>query len=255
MTSRNDPVGARHAGDGKAYGNVHRAKCLPRPRARSRRVLLPLAGTLALAGCAGMPEPAAPYAAPLPEVVPAAPSAGAIYREGGEVRLFEDLKAARIGDILTVRLVEQTAATKNANTSTSKSSQAAFANPVVFGLPVTRHGVPIGEASLDGEHSFEGSGASSQSNSLEGDIAVTVVARYPNGNLLVRGEKWVTLNQGREFIRLSGVIRPFDIEPDNSIASSKVADARIAYSSEGVLAEANRMGLFTRFFNSGLWPF
>ncbi len=98
-------------------------------------------------------------------------------------------------------------------------------------------------------------GAAFDAESLVGDIAVTVVARYPNGNLLVRGDKWVTLNQGREFIRLSGVIRPFDIEPDNSIASSKVADARITYSSEGVLAEANRMGLLTRFFNSALWPF
>jgi flagellar L-ring protein precursor FlgH len=207
------------------------------------------------AGCSSIPEPREPQPLPLPPEAVAAPVEGAIYRDGGDVRLFEDVRAGRVGDILTVRLVERTNATKNAATSTKKSSEASFANPVVFGRPVTRDGVPIGEGSLSGEHAFDGSGTSSQSNSLEGDIAVTVVARYPNGNLRIRGDKWVTLNQGREFIRLSGVIRPFDIEPDNSIPSSKVADAQITYSSEGVLAEANRMGLLTRFFNSGWWPF
>ena len=71
--------------------------------------------------------------------------------------------------------------------------------------------------------SFEGEGSSTQSNSLDGDIAVTVVERYANGNLYIRGEKWVTLNQGREFIRLSGIIRPYDIAPDNTVASTKIA--------------------------------
>jgi len=81
------------------------------------------------------------------------------------------------------------------------------------------------------------------------------VERMANGNLRVRGEKWVTLNQGEEFIRLSGIIRPYDIEPDNSVSSRKVADARITYSSKGVLAAANRMGLLSRFFNSILNPY
>lgn len=220
-----------------------------------KRTLPALLVTAFAAGCSSMPEPAEPWTPPVAVEAPAARGEGAIYRDGGDVRLFEDVKAARVGDILTVRLVERTNATKNAATSTSKSSEAQFANPVVFGRPVTRDGVPILEGSLSGEHAFDGSGASSQSNSLEGDIAVTVVARYPNGNLRIQGDKWVTLNQGREFIRLSGIVRPFDIDPDNSIDSSMVADAQITYSSEGVLAEANRMGLLTRFFNSGLWPF
>jgi flagellar L-ring protein precursor FlgH len=207
------------------------------------------------AGCAGTPEPAESYAPPLPLPVDSVPTSGAIYQEGGETRLFEDLKANRVGDILTVRLVEQTNASKNSNTSTAKTSAAEFANPTVFGRPVTADGVPILEGSLDGDQSFEGSGSSSQSNSLEGDIAVTVVARYPNGNLAIRGEKWLTLNQGQEFIRLSGIIRPYDIGPDNSIVSGKIADARITYSSKGVLADANRMGFLSRFFNSVLWPY
>ncbi len=220
-----------------------------------RSLLAVVAAASSVAGCGGMPEAAETYAPPVPVLESAPPTAGAIYQAGGDVRLFEDLKANRVGDILTVRLVEQTNATKNANTSTAKSSAASFSNPVVFGRPVTRDGVPIGDASLGGETAFEGAGSSSQSNSLQGDIAVTVVARYSNGNLAIRGEKWVTLNQGREFIRLSGIVRPFDIGPDNSIASSKVADARITYSSKGALADANRMGLLSRYFNSAWWPF
>ncbi len=183
-----------------------------------------------------------------PVMVPAA--GGAIYQEDAGMRLFEDLKATRVGDILTVRLIEQTVASKSSNTSTSKSTDVALTNPTIFGQPVTRNGISIFAGSLSGEHSFDGAGASNQSNSLLGNITVTVVERYPNGNLRIVGEKWVTLNQGREFIRLSGIIRPFDIQPDNSVLSEKIADAQITYSSKGVMAAANRMGLFSRFFQS-----
>lgn len=215
-----------------------------------------LAMSLGMAsGCSTMPEPDESWSPPPPAQPATAPvTDGAIYQAGGEVRLFEDLKANRIGDILTVRLVEQTNASKNANTSTSKSTSASIENPVILGRPVTRGGVPILEGSLGSDKSFDGAGSSSQSNSLRGDITVTVVDRYPNGNLAIRGEKWVTLNQGKEFIRLSGIVRPYDIEPDNSLLSSKVADAQITYSSKGVMAAANRMGLVSRFFHSVLVP-
>ncbi|HLU07978.1 MAG TPA: flagellar basal body L-ring protein FlgH [Woeseiaceae bacterium] len=219
-------------------------------------IFLPMMVALSLAGgCSSMPEPDESYAPPPPAQPVAAPATpGAIYQSGGEVRLFEDLKANRVGDILTVRLVEQTNASKNANTSTSKSSSASIANPVIFGRPVTSDGVPILEGSLGSDTAFDGAGSSSQSNSLRGDITVTVVERYPNGNLLIRGEKWLTLNQGKEFIRLSGIVRPYDIEPDNSLLSGKIADAQITYSSKGVMAAANRMGLVSRFFHSVLMP-
>jgi flagellar L-ring protein precursor FlgH len=223
-----------------------------------RRGALAIAFTIALAiagGCSTMPEPDESWSPPPPAQPVTAPATdGAIYQAGGEVRLFEDLKASRVGDILTVRLVEQTAASKNANTSTSKSTSASIENPVIFGRPVTSNGVPILEGSLGSDKAFDGAGSSSQSNSLRGDITVTVVERYPNGNLAIRGEKWVTLNQGKEFIRLSGIVRPYDIEPDNSLLSSKVADAQITYSSKGVMAAANRMGLVSRFFHSVLVP-
>lgn len=196
------------------------------------------------------------YAPPRPEQQVYEPqTGGAIYRAGTDVRLFEDLTAGRVGDILTVRLVESTNASKNSQTSTSKSTETALSNPTIFGRPTTFDAIPMFEGALSGEQAFDGAGSSSQSNSLVGDITVTVVERLPNGNLRIRGEKWVTLNQGKEFIQLSGIIRPSDIEPDNSLMSTRIADARITYSSKGVMAAANRMGWISRFFHSVLHPY
>lgn len=210
------------------------------------------AAALALAACASAPD----YHGDefdRPEVVqpvytPA--SSGTIYQAGGDVRLFEDLRAARVGDILTVRLVEQTDASVNSGTSTSKSTSGSLSNPTILGRTPTWDGVPLFDGSIGGETEFAGSGASNQSNSLVGDITVTVVERLPNGNLRIQGEKELMLNQGKEYIRLTGIVRPYDINPSNTVLSDKVADAQIAYSSRGVLAAANRMGFFARFFNS-----
>ena len=216
-----------------------------------------LTSAFVLAACSSMPdileeswEPAMPV-----EQVYEPPTPGSIYQAGTDTRLFEDLKAGRVGDILTVKLAERTIASKDSATSTSKTTEATLGNVTIFGQPLTKDGQPLFDGSLDGEQTFDGTGTSSQSNSLVGDITVTVTERLPNGNLRIRGEKWVTLNQGREFIRLSGIIRAYDIEPDNSIQSNRVADAQITYSSKGVLAAANRMGLFSRFFHSILHPY
>ena len=124
-----------------------------------------------------------------------------------------------------MRLVERTIASQSSSTSTSKSTSATLDNPTAFGRPLTREGDPLFTGSLGGDQTFDGEGSSNQSNRLDGDIAVTVVERLPNGNLVVQGEKWVTINQGREFIRLSGMIRPFDIEPDSvSVYDEKTAE-------------------------------
>ena len=224
---------------------------------RNAKILLLIFVTLGLAsGCITIKQVDESYEPPRPlEPVYGAPTAGAIYNDGADVRLFEDRKAGRVGDILTVRLQEQTNASKNSATSTSKATEVELANPVVGGTSITSNGIPIFQGTLSGDSAFDGAGSSSQSNSLLGDITVTVVERLPNGNLRIRGEKWVTLNQGREFIRLSGIIRPDDIEPDNSLYSYRIADAQITYSSKGVLAAANRMGLISRFFNSVFHPY
>ena len=224
------------------------------PIARLLKVAL-LAAGLALSGCVvQMPaEPSYAPAMPLPRVADD-PTDGAVYQDGRDVRLFEDLRAHRVGDILTVQLSEATTAAKSSSTSTGKSSSASIAGPTLFGRPVTDDGIEILSGSLSGSSQFNGEGTSSQSNSLAGDITVTVVERLANGNLVIRGEKWVTLNQGKEFIQLSGIIRPYDIDPSNTVASSKIADARITYSSKGVLANANKAGILQRFFQSMWFP-
>jgi len=211
---------------------------------------------MAATGCARIDAMRDPYEPPVPVMPELAPAtSGAIYQQGGATRLFEDLRAGRVGDILTVRLLESTNASLQSNTRTSKSTETELTTPTFLGRPVTRDGIAIFDGSLAGEQGFEGAGSSNQSNSLQGNVTVTVVERYSNGNLRIRGENRVLLNQGNEFIRLSGIIRAYDIEPDNSIPSAKVADAHISYSSKGVLAAANKMGPFSRFFHSVLTPF
>lgn len=214
-----------------------------------------LAAALAAGGCAAtavrhdLPPPARPPA-PAP-----APATGAIYQPGHALALFEDLKARRVGDILTVVLTEQTDATKKASTATERETAIDLAGPTVLGRKVTRGGSELLATKVDGTHAFSGEGETSQSNSLSGSIAVTVVAVLPSGNLLVRGEKRLRINHEDEHIRLEGIVRPADIGPDNTVPSTKVAEARISYVGKGQVADANRMGWLARFFLSVVWPF
>ena len=223
---------------------------------RSSRWLAGLAGlaALLLAACAVHRPSAESTALDLPQFTPP-PADGAIYHVGYSSGLFENPTARNVGDIVTVLLEEQTTAQKSSQTATAKATKDALSTPTLFGFPATIHGTPVLGASIDNANSFSGAGDSKQSDSLVGDIAVTVVHRLPNGNLLVRGQKWIDLNQGSEYVRLEGVIRPIDISPENTIPSSEVADARIAYGQNGALADANRPGLLARFFNSPWLPF
>jgi len=210
---------------------------------------------LALAGCVSPPhEPS--YSATWPEPLPEAAQAnGAIYQAGHDVALFENAVARRVGDTLTIRLSERTNASKSSSTSTKKSTDIDMPGPIIGGRPVTANGVEILHAQVNNDADFDGEGASTQSNRLEGDISVTVAQRLSNGNLLVRGQKWISINQGQEYVRIQGIVRPIDIEPDNSISSLKVADAMIAYGGKGPLANANAPGLLSRFFNLPFLPF
>lgn len=182
-------------------------------------------------------------------------SNGAIYQAGHDIALFENAIARRVGDTVTIHLVERTNASKSSSTTTSKASTADMAAPTIAGLPVTVNGTEVLKMGVDNKTEFDGSGDSSQSNRLEGDITVTVARRLANGNLLVRGQKWIAINQGKEFVRIQGIIRPVDIAPDNSVPSSKVADASISYGGQGVLADANSKGWLSRFFDKPWAPF
>jgi flagellar L-ring protein precursor FlgH len=217
-----------------------------------------LAACLALliAACRTAPERIGDFAATEPAPLPvAAAGDGAIYHAGHDLPLFENSVARRVGDVLTITLAEKTRASKSATTVTSKKTKADLPGPTLAGAPVTANGLEVLDAALDHSSTFEGSGDSAQSNQLSGSITVTVARRLPNGNLLVRGQKWMTLNQGREYVRIQGIVRPVDIAPDNSVPSYRVADAQIEYGSQGVLAAANSKSLLARFFDSKWMPF
>ncbi len=224
--------------------------------------ILPQAGLIALAaltlgGCAG------PQALSKPDYAPAKPAPapqrtsvnGSIYHASNNRFLFEDIKARRVGDLITVILEEKTNAAKKASTSARKDSDINMPSPTVFGLPVTAAGNLILNNSVDSGTAFSGEGDSSQSNSLSGNITVTVAQVLPNGNLVVRGEKLLTLNQGSEVVRIQGIVRQIDITPANTVKSTQIANARITYAGNGIIADSNKAGWATRFFNSAFWPF
>ncbi len=228
---------------------------------RNEQKLLLLAcvfgAALVLGGCESLKEDAGhDFAATWPEQVPPAQSTpGAIYAQGTEVSLWENVTARNVGDTLTILLQEQTSAEKSASTNAGKASKADMTGPTLFGRPVTVNGTPVLQAGMDNSSSFSGTGAAKQSNTLDGAISVTVAKRFPNGNLLVQGQKWITINTGREFVKVQGVVRPADIAPDNSVVSWKVADAYLAYGGQGTVANAAKPGWLYRFFNSPHTPF
>lgn len=205
---------------------------------------------LALAGCAGTGGPRDKGPAETAIVPPPPPTPGAIYRSGRELSLFADTRARQVGDILTVVLVEKTQAKKSATTTAAKDNTANIAVPSIVGYNLTR-----GQASIDAARKFSGGGDSSQSNQLDGNITVTVVEVLANGNLRIAGDKRVRINQGDETVRLTGLVRPADIATDNTVLSSRVANAQIAYSGSGTLADSNAPGWLSRILNSAWWPF
>jgi flagellar L-ring protein precursor FlgH len=223
------------------------------------RISFLLAVFALLGACATMPPPSRQemsYAPTPPNeaLFERAPADGAIYHGEQNMELFSDPRAHRIGDILTIELVENTQASKKASTKTTKTNKDNIPAPNLFGRTPKIGGkeISFGVAS---DHAFAGDGESSQSNQLSGQITVTVAERIPNGNLVVRGEKWLTINQGQELVRIAGIVRPQDIGQDNTVASTRVANANIAYTGRGSLADANTQGWLSRFFNSKFMPF
>lgn len=180
---------------------------------------------------------------------------GAIYQVASNRFFFEDIRARRVGDVINVILDERTDATKTASTSANKGTSIGLPSPTLFGGKVTARGRDLLANEISASSDFAGSADSSQSNRLNGSVAVVVDKVLSNGNLWIRGQKRLTLNQGSEVVRVSGLIRPVDITPQNTIQSNQIADASITYGGTGLLADSNRAGWLTRLFTSPLWPF
>lgn len=208
-----------------------------------------------LAGCQAMSrdraKPGDPAFSPVEpeEMLADQPVNGSIYQNSRNHNLFSDSKALNVGDVVTVQLQENTAASKTSNTNITKDSENDLEAPSVLG----QEGLGIG-TDVSQEREFDGAAQADQSNQLSGSITVTVVEVMPNGVLRVRGEKWLELTQGKEYVRVSGLIRQQDIGSDNRVSSRRIADARISYGGTGDFDQSNRMGWLTRFFNSEWWP-
>ena len=178
------------------------------------------------------------------------PATGSLFDASLGRELFTDTKAFRVGDVVTVQLAEKTQAQTSSASSTSKNSDLSLAAPTFFGAQANASL----SASANQGRNLSGSGNSSQSNQLSGELTASVTQVLPNGNLVVRGEKRMTINNSLEHLRISGIVRPQDVSPENMVPSTKIANAHVEYSSKGVMADAHRAGWASRFFFSPLWP-
>lgn len=222
------------------------------------RSLIPLVSALALAGCATIDD-LPPSNGAFDPVVPVAQSApraatGGIYSTGSGDALFGRVRRFQPGDVLTVLLNESTQAARAATGTVSRESS----NDVVpSGLTSRIAGLNAGLTGLSlsgGKITSDGSGKADQSASLTGSITVSVIEVQANGNLVVRGEKYLSLNQGSEVIQVSGIVRPDDVASNNTVQSRRLAHARFTYQGGGELASASKAGWGTRSLLK-LWPF
>ncbi|MBW7956354.1 MAG: flagellar basal body L-ring protein FlgH [Deltaproteobacteria bacterium] len=175
---------------------------------------------------------------------------------------FQDLRAKNVGDIVTVRIIEKTSAINGANTSTARASSNDISISRFFGMPLNfgmrdflGQGQPFSpevQSSYDAE--FDGSGTTSRSGELSAVIATRVVEVLQNGNLVLEGRKDTIVNNEQQYIVLSGIARPEDINEENVIPSILLSDAKIEYSGSGVVADGQSPGWLRRILDN-VWPF
>ncbi len=164
--------------------------------------------------------------------------------------LYTDKKGKRVGDVITVLVLENAQASNNTKTKTGHKNgmEAGFGDPNgIFSK------IPGWESLMNfkagTEQDFEGQGETQREGTLQATVSVKIVEVLDNGNLLIKGTKQVTLNEEVETIELTGLIRPEDITAHNTVMSNKIADAMIKYSGQGVNSDAQKPGWVTRIFN------
>ncbi len=160
--------------------------------------------------------------------------------------LYTDKKAKRLEDVITVLVVENAKASNDTKTQTDESQAASV--DVGAGRGALNF-IPGMGAGMGTDNKYNGQGKTSRAGQVKATVSARVVKVYDNGNLLIEGNKEVEVNDEKEILRVSGIVRSEDISADNTIYSSKIADARIHYSGEGTGANASKPGWFTRFFH------
>lgn len=191
---------------------------------------------------------------------------GSIYQVYDSRPLFEDRRARFVGDTLTINLAEKTSATKSTNESSARSGSAkvAIPTPTILGftpnpLPFTPPGFSQGanlDTNVTGSSAlkFDNKESDANSNNFTGTITVTVIDVLSNGNLLVSGEKQIAINQQTEFIRISGVVNPININSSNAVSSTQLADAHIESKGKQSVDTSQVISMLSRFFVA-LMPF
>ncbi len=197
--------------------------------------------------------------AALPETMPLlasrqdASNKGSLWKEdNARSFFFQDTKAGFLGDIVTVRVIENASGSKDANTSTGRSSSLSTSAGAFFGLASDK--LAQAEASTNFSNSFDGDGSTSRSGSLTAEVTAIVTRVYPNGNMEIQGNREVMINKEKEYLSISGIIRPEDIGPGNTVISTVMADAKIEYSGHGVIDDKQRPGWLMRLIDF-IWPF
>ena len=206
-----------------------------------------LAMSLAASPALAKKRPKESFEAALPAAAPPPTSAnGSIFQAStGYSALHEGTRARRVGDALTILLVESTTTAKSVSSKSKKGGNIALTPPVTG--PFSFLSPDALKASSDS--SFNGQGNAGQTSSLAATLSVTIAEVRPNGTALVKGEKRMLLSQGREWIRFSGIVRLADISAENTLPSTRVADAHIEYAGKGALQRSSRQGWLGRFFN------
>ncbi|SLJ95406.1 flagellar basal body L-ring protein FlgH [Novosphingobium mathurense] len=187
-------------------------------------------------------EATLPVAAP---VEAAAPTGGIFNVSAGYAPLYEGNRARRVGDPLTIVLIETTSASKAVSSKSQKGGGASITPPTAGLLSFLNPNA----LKASSNSSFNGQGNAAQTSSLASTLSVTIAEVRPNGTALVKGEKQMLLSQGDEWVRFSGIVRLADVDTENSILSTRVADAKIEYSGKGSLQRASRQGWLGKFFN------
>lgn len=204
---------------------------------------------LAAAGCSTVPPTNVhqPMSVRPEQQARPAPADGAIFQDGtARLLLFNDRRARFVGDTIMVTIEERLQASNTTSSSAKREGETTASVPTIAGmLGKTFQGLDVSASS---SNSHAGSGGASTNNILTGSIAVTVIEVFPNGNLLVSGEKQVSIGTNTEYIRFSGVVNPNNVTASNSVSSTRVADARIEFRGSGYISEAQRMAWLARLF-------
>ncbi len=210
-----------------------------------------------LAGCANTPGSFDPKAqipnppAPSTELRRPVPRSGSIFTDA-KADFYADLRARQAGDIIVVEITENSKAKKKNDTKAERTSSLSAGIPSLFGNTVSTNPTAVVQADFANKH--DAKAELSKEDTMTSSIGCTVIEVLPSGNLIIRGNRELQVNGETQYITLQGTVRPSDVTSTNTVASSKLADAKISYTGRGVLTDKQQPGWLARLIDN-VWPF